>query len=418
MAQTGIDDLTRLLAVAQAMTAEKDLDRLLALIVRETTELLNADRSTLFLLDEENDELYSRIAEGAGIREIRFPADRGIAGHVASTGNIINIPDAYQDDRFNQDIDRKTGYKTDTILCAPLISHDERTIGVIQVLNRRGGPFCDSDEQLLLAMGSYAAVTLDNARLVQHYVEKQKMEQSLAIAREVQEGLYPSEGMTKAGVQVNGWYRTCDETGGDYYDYFELLDGRIAIVVGDVSGHGIGPALLMAATRATLRGLAVSGIEPNIILTRLNELMCPDMGEGRFVTLFYGVIDPGSGEMQYASAGHDPPLLFAKDGSVTELDSTGLPLGILDDAVYEPGGLIVLEEGGILFLSTDGIWEAANPEGDAFGRERLMETARANLGRSSEILVREIVDAMEKHVGDGVVHDDLTLVTATRGETV
>ncbi len=171
-----IRDLEGILELSRAMTREKDLDSLLNFIMAEATQMMNADRSSLFLVDYETGELWSRIAQDAEINEIRFPIGMGIAGAVGKTGEVINIKDAYDDPRFNREIDKKTGYRTRTILCMPLTNHERDIIGVIQVLNKREGHFNKYDEGLLAALSSHAAVAIENAEL---YREREQMFESL-----------------------------------------------------------------------------------------------------------------------------------------------------------------------------------------------------------------------------------------------
>jgi len=162
-----LDRTYRLLEIGRAINAETDLDRLLQVVIAETTRLMGADRSSLFLLDRERGELWSRMAEGMESREIRFPMHLGIAGHVASTGETINIPDAYQDPRFNPEVDKKTGYRTHSILCLPVRNHRMQIIGVIQVLNKREGVFTTEDEKLLSCLADQVAVALEGAFLLE-----------------------------------------------------------------------------------------------------------------------------------------------------------------------------------------------------------------------------------------------------------
>jgi adenylate cyclase len=156
-----------LLEVMNSLTAERDLDKLLHKIMHKTLEVMDAERSTLFLLDESKQELWSKVAEGVGMKEIRVPLGAGIAGHVAKTGETVNIVDAYQDPRFNPEVDRKTGYRTRTILCMPMKSPEGRIMGVLQVLNKRTGVFTREDEELLDALESQAAVAVQNALLIE-----------------------------------------------------------------------------------------------------------------------------------------------------------------------------------------------------------------------------------------------------------
>jgi diguanylate cyclase (GGDEF)-like protein len=157
--------LSSLIKIGLRLTAERDLDRLLGTIIEETTSIMDADRSSLFLIDAEHGEMWAKIAQGVGVIEIRFPVGVGIAGTVGRTGTIINIPDAYADRRFNPEFDRKTGYRTKSILCAPLRNTQGEVIGAIQVLNKRTGAFGSEDESLLAALSSHAAVAIENADL-------------------------------------------------------------------------------------------------------------------------------------------------------------------------------------------------------------------------------------------------------------
>jgi HD-GYP domain-containing protein (c-di-GMP phosphodiesterase class II) len=169
---TRIEKLTALLDVGKAMASERNLDRLLQLILGEVTRVMEAERSSLFLVDRERNELWSKIAQGLEVREIRIKIGMGISGYVAQTGKTVNIPDAYTDPRFNQETDRRTGYRTRNILCAPMRNKHEEVIGVLQVLNKLDGAFTAEDEDLLLALSSQAAVAVENAIL---YEDIQKL---------------------------------------------------------------------------------------------------------------------------------------------------------------------------------------------------------------------------------------------------
>jgi adenylate cyclase len=159
--------LHTLLEVMNSLNAERDLDRLLQKIMQKAVEVMDAERSTLFLVDEAKGELWSKVAQGPALKEIRVPMGAGIAGHVARSGETVNIPDAYQDPRFNPEVDRKTGYRTRTILCAPMKSREGRILGVLQVLNKRNGVFTREDEELLDAFESQAAIAVQNALLIE-----------------------------------------------------------------------------------------------------------------------------------------------------------------------------------------------------------------------------------------------------------
>lgn len=404
-------DLETILEVARAMSAEKDLDTLLQIIMSAATRLVDADRSSLFMIDEQRKELYSRIAQKSEITEIRVPMGKGIVGHVTEKCEIVNIADAYADCRFNPDVDRKTGFRTRNILCVPLRSYDNKVLGAIQILNKKEGAFTKYDESIILALASHAAIALDNARLVQHYLEKQRILQSLEIARQIQQGLLPTSVPTVPGFEFAGMSAPCDETGGDYYDYVSVGTDRIGVVIGDVSGHGIGSALLMASARAALRALALNDEEPSKIMFHLNKLLCVDVGMSQFVTLFFGVIEPRKKILTYTSAGHDSPILFRPaTGEFRELESTGMPLGIIDNLNFPCGETISLVPGDVILLTTDGVWETRNDKGESFGRERLRRLLKEHAARSSQAIVDAIYDATKSFSASSKQRDDITMV--------
>jgi len=188
-----VKNLQSLLDVSKAMAGEIPLDNLLQVIVQKTEEVLEADRCSLFLYDEDRNELWSKVAQGlGGLKEIRFSLDRGIAGEVARTRKGINIPDAYTDPRFNAEIDKQTGYRTHSILCLPMTTSSGRLIGVIEVLNKGGGgPFDQEDEALLEALGTHAAIALERSQLIEAYVEKQRTDAALKLAHDIQMSLLP-----------------------------------------------------------------------------------------------------------------------------------------------------------------------------------------------------------------------------------
>ena len=417
-ADRNVHDLEKLLEIVRAMTVEKDLDRLLSLIISSTTDVLDAERSSLFLYDEKTKELYSRIAEKSEIGEIRFPADRGLAGEAAQKLCSINISDAYSDPRFNRSFDEQTGFRTRSVLCLPLLTHEDRLIGVIEVLNSRKGGFDEHDEELLSAFSTHAAIALDSARLIREYLEKKEIEQSLQLARRIQKGLFPKGPPAIDGFELAGESVSADDTGGDYYDYIQASNGSWAVVVGDVTGHGVGPALLMAATRSYLRAL-IKGfggndhreINPGDLLCRINNILEEDLSEGRFVTLFLAMLDPKSRRFTYASAGHENALyLPAASRSFTELEATGIPLGILADASFEEGTTLCLAPGDIVVLTTDGVAEAVNTAREPFGRERLRAAITQRRTERARGVLNSIAQALEGFRAGARQTDDQTIV--------
>lgn len=411
-----VRDLQALLEISRAMNAQRDLDRLLQLIVHETTRVMDADRSSLFLVDHARGELYSKIAQGAEVKEIRFPIGKGIAGQVAEHKATINIPDAYADSRFNPAVDRSTGYRTRSILCMPLVTHEDKVVGVVQVLNKKDGPFTAYDESLLAAFASQAAVAIDNHQLIAHYLEKQKIQQALAVACEIQKRLLPDHPPAVDGLDIAAKSVSCDETGGDYYDFLYLGPRHLGLVAGDVSGHGVGAALLMATARAMLRALvdAAAG-SMSSIFGRVNSLLAHDMEDEQFMTMFYGVVNLEAHDLIYTNAGHDAPLFYqrALDGFV-ELESTSFPLGMIEDATFPESQKIPIEVGDIVVVMTDGIWEAMNPRHETYGRARVMEVLRALRDRTAREIADGLFEAVIRYRGDAPQRDDMTAMVVKR----
>jgi phosphoserine phosphatase RsbU/P len=408
-----LGDLEELLSVAKATSIEKDFDRLIDLIVSAANRVMEAERGSLYIHDEAAGELWTKIAHQT--ERFRIKVGTGIAGQAAAARQVINIRDADADPRHYKGIDHKSGFHTQTILAGPLINHDGRLIGVLQLLNKKTPPyhFTGYDESLLAAFSSHIAVTLDQARLVAQYVTKQKMDHDLALARNIQRSLLPKATPEAGRFDITGWSEACDETGGDYYDFVPMADGRLGLIVADVTGHGIGPALLMSEARAYARAAAGFGGTVDRMLHLVNNLLAADLGGGRFVTLFWGMLEPETGRLWYSSAGHEHSVLYrAATREIVELESTGLPLGVTADADFPCGGPFDMAPGDVLLVTTDGFEEAMNAARDQFGRERLRETLARCADGTAEEIARGIRAATLAFMAGAPQRDDLTLIVA------
>ena len=432
--------LSTLIQAAETICSTLDLPEVLDRILHFVTRELTAERSTLYRVEPETGELVSLIAQGLKENDsIRLSPGQGIAGHVAASGEIVALHDAYQDSRFNPQVDEHTGFRTSSMLVIPLASRD-RMVGVLQVLNRRAGVFDGTDRDYLRALGSLLAVAIENARLHQEEVARQRleverrhMEQELRTARAIQERFLPGADPHVPGLDVAGTNVASEHVSGDYYDYLPLGEGRLGLVVADVSGHGIPAALLMSLLRAGLHAGGLAG-EPGAQLERLNDLLLTSTDDVRFATMMLGVLDVGSHRFRYASAGHNPPLLLRGNGRWERLTRGGLPLGMLPDRTYEEEE-VALAPGDLLLLYTDGVTEAsratavggtapavgdtaaaaAAPGGEdareEFGERRLTELA----GRHRDRPARELTDLLLREVlafcGREHPEDDVTLIT-------
>ena len=241
----------------------------------------------------------------------------------------------------------------------------------------------------------------------------QRLEMELDIARKIQQILLPQQIPSIAGIDISTFSQPAKHVGGDYHDLIELPTGGLGIAVGDVSGKGMPAALLMANAQASLRRCSEVIYSPKEIVHRINNSLCPIcqyIEEHRFITLFYGVLDPGDKKLIYSNAGHNYPLIFRRDESVwNQLESTGMPCGIVEDADYDEAE-IDLRSGDIILFYTDGITEAANSDEAVFGEERLKDIVSGNLQLGSADLVTVIHEELAKFVGHASQYDDLTLM--------
>lgn len=412
-AEQRIADLMEVLDVSRRLAGAGELQPLLEAIERASLRVLNCERSTVFLYDKQKDELVSRVATGVG--EIRVPATRGIVGEVMRTNAVINVPDAYSDPRFNPEIDRKTGFRTRNMLTFPLLGYDNSIVGVLQVLNKQSGPFDAWDEQLVHTFGAQAGIAVQRQLLLEHFAEKQRIQRDLDIAREIQQANLPSEAPCVSGFEIAGWSKPADETGGDCYDYLALENGHVAMTVADATGHGIGPALVIAECRALFRG--VVSLEPSlpVVVKLVNRLLCNDLPDNRFVTAFFGLLIPERNQLLYTAAGHGPILIFeAEDDHLRAEAANGLPLGIMDDAPYDDPVCIDFEPGDMMVVLTDGFLEWANPKREQFGVERVERVLREQKSRPVTEIIEKLYASVLEFAEGTAQMDDLTAVVVKR----
>ncbi len=406
----------RLAEASYALHTTLDLDELLGLILTAASTGVDADRGTVFLVSDDGKELWSRVLQGDENLEIRLPVGKGIAGAVGKTGEVINIVDAHEDERFDASWDKKTGFRTRQILAAPIKRRDGGIVGVFQLLNKREGDFDKDDEEFLAALSVHAALAVENARLHKSALEKERQDREIAVAQNVQRAFQPERNATERGtLKVAGMNELCEDASGDYYDVFDLNDGRIAVVVGDVSGHGLGSSLVMAQARAYLRAFCRTNDGVSDVLNLLNDSLSRDMTSGNFMCMFLAMVNPDSGEMDWCSAGHPEGFLVrAKDDEVIELNSTGRILGIFPDAGYEDGEALTLESGDTLLLYTDGATEAASPSGELFGEERLKEVLSKHASEGADAVLDGVRAALVEWSGKNTFDDDLTMMVVRR----
>jgi len=405
--------LRQILEVTRKLAAPFDLDTMLAEVVNASREVLNADRGTVFLYDQDSDELVVRV--GTELDQIRIPADKGIVGESAQTRQLINVPDCYADSRFNRAIDKQTGYKSRCMLTIPLIGYEDSLVGVLQILNKNEGVFDEHDEFVAQALAAQAAVVLHRVKVTAKIIESEKIGREISVARDVQMGTLPKDMPTIAGYEFGGAFAPADQTGGDLYDFIPLGNNRLFMLMGDATGHGIGPALSATQVRAMLRVALRLQSSLDDAFSHINDQLCEDLPDDRFVTGFFGLLDGETHTVRFHSGGQGPIMHYQADmGEFDWHPATTYPLGYLPQSELADPQTAVLDPGDILGLISDGIYEYENETGEQFGRRGVMRVLDAHPDANAQELVDLIMAAARDFGGAAPQADDITIVLARR----
>ncbi len=237
------------------------------------------------------------------------------------------------------------------------------------------------------------------------------LRQELGVAARMQESILPTSFPEDSRYEIHAWMTPAKEVGGDFYDFFKLEDGRIGIVMADVSGKGVPAALFMMVSRTLMKGTAIGENDPAKCLEEVNQLLVESNEESMFVTVFYGSFDPATGVLDYANAGHNLPYVVKANGEVRPIEcDSGLVLAVMPGFEF-PGGSIQLEAGDVVFFYTDGITEAMDEDGVEFGDDELAEVLEEVVGSSAATFNRKAVEAVQKHAGEAAQSDDITCLT-------
>lgn len=409
-----VQALQGLLDISKAMGSEVELNALLEVIVKRASLIMEADRTTVFVFDPKTQRLWSRVGEGLEAGTIELDLGSGIAGDVARTKQLENITDASKELRFNPEFDRRHNYTTRSILCAPILNGGGNLLGVMQTINKRNrAHFDEEDERVMSALASHVAVALERANLTEAFVERNRFEESLKVASEIQLGMLPKTALdvpADSPFEIAALVRPARHVGGDFYDHRQNHDGKLFFCIGDVSGKGVPAALMMAVSRTLFR--ANSSIIPNTddIMAAVNEVLCEETAPSMFVTAFCAILDVKTGELQFCNAGHNPPILIRGEGDPREISiDPGLVLGVTPRYKYR-SEKTTLRPGDLLYLYTDGISDQTNPAGEMFGLPRITKFLTTVPRERASGIIDATLAAVDRFSTGAPQFDDLTVL--------
>ncbi len=412
--ETAVNELKILNDIATAISSASSLEDVTELVVRKCIEHLRVEQAAIIVLDPEDKERqFKTVVRGADTSREVAPYRLGtmLQGYMLKYRKPLRISDLKTDRRFKDFAGGDSPIRS--ILSVPMMIGG-RLIGLINVFNKRGAEhFTGDDQRLLSIIASQSAQVIENARLCEEELMLEAVRKEMEVAYRIQTDLLPKYPPRVPGYDIAGVSIPAKAVGGDYFDFIEAGDGQLVVCLGDVSGKGMPAALLMANLQATLRSLVLRNPAPEACLAQANRLMFDATGSDRFVTLFFGLLDPATHTLRYASAGHNPPLLLREGKEPETLESHGIILGCFEDVVYVES-VLSIKRGDTLMVYSDGIVEAIDASEAEFGIESLKACGEKHRGLAMEELNRRTIEGVLEHQGKAAQLDDMTIVSISR----
>ena len=420
-----------LLQVAQAVVSLNDLDEILSTIIRIMPILVGVDRCVLYLWDADKEafcpyEEYGLSEEDEiAFWESEYPLGVSpLLDAAREQARLLAIPvsegETLQDWMKMESLDEAAentalASNHQLLLAVPLLIKNDN-FGILLVQEAPGGlRFRTRRLDIINGIAQQAALAVQNDRLQDEMVVRERLETEVQLARQIQQTFIPETLPVRSGWDLAARWLTARQVGGDFYDVMELPGGRLGLFIADVADKGIPAALFMALTRTLVHAAVIETESPAEALRRVNDLLIPDTEQGMFVTAVYAVLYPDTGKLVYANAGHNPPLWLTSDGKIERLTRTSMALGVVEGTDMEER-TIKLKQGDNLLLYTDGLSEAFSPDGDLFEEERIIAVLQAEQSKSAERILQGIEEKLDEFVGDEEQSDDLTMLLLQREE--
>jgi serine phosphatase RsbU (regulator of sigma subunit) len=403
--------------IGGAITSLLDLGQILKLLTRTFIEDMFIDTSSVMLLSSAGEQFQVYLADGEkkqAVENVVIERKGALMEIIEGTQKELTKYDMLEDPRYRAISDTCVANfeALRASLMVPLVFQD-KVIGLLSLGEKKSGKFYNREDiDLLRTIANQGAVAIENARLFQENLEKQRMEEELAIAHELQTSMLPATCPQIKGFEIAAYCVSAREVGGDFYDFIEMGDEQLGFVIGDVTGKSVSGALVMSASRSVFRMLSEDHLTVGDSMQRANKRIKKDIISGMFVALLYVILNANDRSLNMCSAGQTLPVhLSAKTGKASLIETEGdtFPLGILDDANYEETRLQLMAGDKVVFY-TDGIVEAMNPHNEMFGFERLLEVVQTSQTSSAEAMLQEIIDEVTNFSSGAPQHDDLTVI--------
>ena len=397
--------------VGIALLSSSGLDDTLNQVATLVFDAVPAERVVIMIRDPKNAEaMQIKVARVRGsdvpIEEVRI--SRAIMNEVIENGKSVLTSDAQQDPRFASQTIILQGIRS--VLAVPLSVDERHVFGLIYADSpTQKASFTSEHLDILTTLASVGSIRVENASLLDERINRERMERELELATEIQQRFQPAGPPIVEGYEFQGISFSCYEIGGDYYDFIPRHDGSMLVALGDVSGKGTSASLLMSSLHAAVHGQVAAKTPLGELVTSVNVYLAENTPANRFITFFVTELDPATGNLRFINAGHNPALIGRADGTIEQLDSSGLPLGLMDFAEYETGQARLFP-GDVLFIYSDGVSEANNLAEDEFGLDRLIEVVKSNLGLSASAIRDKVEAALSQFTGTAPANDDITLV--------
>jgi sigma-B regulation protein RsbU (phosphoserine phosphatase) len=403
--------------VSGAMTTMLELPQIVKRLVQTFMDDMFVSTSSVMLLAADGNQFQVYLADGEKKEEVEnaaFKRDDPLMEIIEGEKKELTKYDVLEDPKYSS-VSEKSSASFEALhanLMVPLVYQDQ-VIGALNLGEKKSGkPFNREDIDLLRTIANQGAVAIENARLFQENLEKQRMEEELNIARDLQMSMLPAECPTVAGFDIAAYSVSAREVGGDFYDFIDMGEDKAGLVIADVTGKSVSGALVMSASRSVFRMLSEEDLGVSDSMIRANRRLKKDVKSGMFVALLFAVMDSQEKKLTLCIAGQTQPVLMsAKTSEAILVDTQGdtFPLGILEDANYEETQL-QLGPGDKVVFYTDGIVEAMNEQEEMFGFEKLQEVIKTSSADTAEALMNEIISSVRDFTGDAPQHDDITVI--------